>query len=35
MPPEKFEKLNSEIEFEGIFNGLLPGLLQGSTLQNN
>ena len=24
-----------EIESEGIFNGLLPGLLQGSTLQNN
>ena len=23
------------IESEGIFNGLLPGLLQGSTLQNN
>ena len=33
MPPEKFEKLNPESE--GIFNGLLPGLLQDSTLQNN
>ena len=32
MSPEKFEKLNSEIVSEGIFNGLLSGLLgvQGS-----
>ena len=34
MPPEKFEN-PSEIESEGIFNGLLPGLLQSSALQNN
>ena len=33
MPPENFEKF--EIESKGIFNGLLPELLQGSILQNN
>ena len=31
--PQK--NLKNEIESEGIFNGLLPGLLQSSTLQNN
>ena len=36
MPPRKILKIKpSEIESEDIFNGLLPGLLQDSTLQNN
>ena len=35
-PPRKIRKIKpSEIESESIFNGLLPGLLQDSTLQNN
>ena len=33
--PRKILKIKPiEIESEGIFNGLLPGLLQDSTLQN-
>ena len=36
MPPKKFRKIKpSEIESEGIFNGLLSLPLQDSTLQNN
>ena len=36
MPPQKILKIKpSEIESEGIFNGLLSLPLQDSTLQNN
>jgi len=33
MPPVRIKP--TKIESEGIFNGLLPGLLQDSTLENN
>ena len=35
MPQKNLKIKPAEIESEGIFNGLLPGLLQSSTLQNN